>query len=420
MDSLPAHSRELFERVRQPNNGPATLGDIYWLRTSYGQDSESAWNTIYDTEMSRLLGEDSICNDESLYNFGPNWEGIFLIKSELLETELTAEEYEEATQSGLREGIELEANSPQRAGNSGGLVDDIDLDLQISFSYHQAISLNRIHIVDTTTLASEGPDAGKVLIVFFDEFGRTVRYAREEPFDDIEMMDVDDEDPNFSQPSALTCPANNCATPGSSNPDNLPACSWILPELRFSLDNCDVSSDRQATRNGAMQAVPGICTNVLNFFRGRGLAVGTGVKLTWDSNTQRQYNRRGEACPKTFGLGFCNPDNTALATKMGLPVKKQFVGCDEFPIASSEEGGSFYATLPQNPTSVEKHCVPVWQQHLQGNCNKLLSNIYGNVNVSGVANWQSWAPSNPQWFDKSQGWQSMADYTEYPTRPQHG
>lgn len=174
MDSLPAHSRELLKRIRQPNNGRATLGDIYWLRTSYGQDSEPAWNTIYNTEMSRLLEEDSICNDESLYNFGPNWERIFLIKPELLETDLTAEEYEEATQLGLREGIELKADSA-------------NLDLQISFSYHQAISLNRIHIVYAITLASEGSDAGKVLIVFFDEFGRTVRYAREEPSESVEM-----------------------------------------------------------------------------------------------------------------------------------------------------------------------------------------------------------------------------------------
>lgn len=187
MDELPAHSRELLERVRQPNIGRVTLDDIYWLRTCYGWDSESAWNTIYDEQMSRLLDEDSICNDESLYNFGPNWERIFLIKPELLETDLTAEEYEEATQMALSEAIELEADSPQRAEDSRDPVDDLDLDLRISFSYHQVISLNRIHIVDATTLASEGLDAGKVLIVFFGEFGRTVRFAREEPFESVEM-----------------------------------------------------------------------------------------------------------------------------------------------------------------------------------------------------------------------------------------
>ncbi|KAJ5760682.1 hypothetical protein N7520_007838 [Penicillium odoratum] len=131
--------------------------------------------------MSSLLEEDSICNNESLYNFGPNWEKIFLIKPELLETYLTAEEYEEAIQLSLREGIELEADS------SRDPVDDVDLDLQISFSYHQATSLNQIHIVDATTLAPEGPDTGKVLIVFFDQFGRIVCYAREEPFESVEL-----------------------------------------------------------------------------------------------------------------------------------------------------------------------------------------------------------------------------------------
>ena len=52
---------------------------------------------------------------------------------------------------------------------------------------------------------------------------------------DVDMMDVDDEEPSFSPADALTCPVNNCATPGSSNPSNMPVCSWILPELRCEL-----------------------------------------------------------------------------------------------------------------------------------------------------------------------------------------
>jgi hypothetical protein len=181
---LPAQSQELLERVRQPNVGRADLGDIYWLRTCYGRDSEPAWNTIYE-DMSRLLEDRSICNDESLYNFGPNWERILLIKPELLETDWIAEEFEKATQLAL-EQIELEADSPRRAEDSGDLVDD-NLDGDRLFSYHAQISLSRIHVVDATTLASEGFDAGKVLIVFFDEFGRTVRYAREDPSESVDM-----------------------------------------------------------------------------------------------------------------------------------------------------------------------------------------------------------------------------------------
>ncbi|KAJ6024673.1 hypothetical protein N7540_005470 [Penicillium herquei] len=190
VDALPAHRQELLQRVRQPNIGRNIVNDqlILWLRTCYGEDSEPAWSTIYDEEMSRLLEEDMICNDESLYNFGPNWERIFLLRPEILETGLSFVEYEEATKLALSEGVEIEteANSPQGAEVSRDPVEALDMDLQISFSYHRKRSLNRIHIVDATTLASEGPDAGKVLIVFFDEFGQTVRYAREEAFESVE------------------------------------------------------------------------------------------------------------------------------------------------------------------------------------------------------------------------------------------
>ncbi|KAJ6024671.1 hypothetical protein N7540_005468 [Penicillium herquei] len=191
---------------------------------------------------------------------------------------------------------------------------------------------------------------------------------------DIEMMDLDDEDPSFSQSSALTCTAYDCATPGSSNPDNLPVCSWILPELRY---NCDVFSDAQATKNGATHQVTGICNNVLNFFRPRTIDAGEGVMLTWDSVQARQDNRRGEACPRVSGLGFCSARNKNIATKLKLPLKTQLVSCDEFPIASSEEGGSYFASLPQNPSSLEVQCVPVWQQNLQGNCNSKCNPRYG-------------------------------------------
>ncbi|KAJ5157016.1 uncharacterized protein N7482_008116 [Penicillium canariense] len=44
--------------------------------------------------------------------------------------------------------------------------------------YHMQLVMNRIHIVDKTTLASKGRDAGKVPVVFVDECGRPIRYSR--------------------------------------------------------------------------------------------------------------------------------------------------------------------------------------------------------------------------------------------------
>lgn len=45
------------------------------------------------------------------------------------------------------------------------------------------------------------------------------------------------------------------------------------------------------------------------------------------------------------------------------------LSCDEFPFASSEEGGNYYTTLSNNPTTAQRTCVPAWQNTLQRNCN---------------------------------------------------
>jgi len=37
--------------------------------------------------------------------------------------------------------------------------------------------------------------------------------------------------------------------------------------------------------------------------------------------------------------------------------------------ASVEEGGTYFGTLPQNPSAVGVTCAPVWQQDIQGGCN---------------------------------------------------
>ncbi|CDM36007.1 hypothetical protein DTO013E5_5502 [Penicillium roqueforti] len=52
--------------------------------------------------------------------------------------------------------------------------------------YHIQLIINRIHIVDKTALASEGPDTGKVLVVFVDKGGRAIHYSR------LELKDAAD------------------------------------------------------------------------------------------------------------------------------------------------------------------------------------------------------------------------------------
>jgi hypothetical protein len=44
--------------------------------------------------------------------------------------------------------------------------------------YHWVLALGILCIADEKTLSSEGPDAGKVIVVWYDECGRVVRWVR--------------------------------------------------------------------------------------------------------------------------------------------------------------------------------------------------------------------------------------------------
>ena len=51
--------------------------------------------------------------------------------------------------------------------------------------------MGHIYIVDEKTLASEGPDAGTVLIIWYDECGRAIRSYREKAMHAAEIANLD-------------------------------------------------------------------------------------------------------------------------------------------------------------------------------------------------------------------------------------
>lgn len=109
----------------------------------------------------------------------------------------------------------------------------------------------------------------------------------------------------------------------------------------------------------------GICSNIEEFLRNNGRG-NTGVTLSWESNSQR--NRRTRACP----TGFCQSANVKIRQDLyGLTTtdKTEFVNCDEFPFASSEQGGDFLGLNPTVPTGTVRKCIPKWQNDIQGSCN---------------------------------------------------
>ncbi|KAL4734184.1 hypothetical protein BDV11DRAFT_175013 [Aspergillus similis] len=127
-------------------------------------------------------------NENCWIGFKPHWGKIFLRVPQLLEYRHPLREYEDESQETLSKAIEDHGLDPERAKESGcGPEEDANPWPIFHSNYHMLLAMSRIQVVDATTLASEGRHAGKVLIFWFDECGRTIRYVREALGEAVEM-----------------------------------------------------------------------------------------------------------------------------------------------------------------------------------------------------------------------------------------
>jgi hypothetical protein len=148
-------------------------------------------------------------------------------------------------------------------------------------------------------------------------------------------------------------------------------CPQKLPRFYY---NCvGMFADSTITGpSGVTVTIPGICTSVRKYLTAHGINTDQ-YPLHWDPlNNQR---RRDQSCdgPRSPCTGPTG-DNQRYKTTLG--INGAIVSCDEFPFASSEEGGWGWDTplgeaalYPTNPLGTTRTCAPVWQQTLQGNCN---------------------------------------------------
>ncbi|KAI0197886.1 hypothetical protein F4808DRAFT_473454 [Astrocystis sublimbata] len=156
-------------------------------------------------------------------------------------------------------------------------------------------------------------------------------------------------------------------------------CRDKIPLLYY---NCALFfSDVTITGSDGQATLPGICTSIRAFLRNNQIISDT-YPLTFDSFNQNR--RRSDTC--TGARNPCsgtNGENTLRKNQVGMPFSgtRNLVNCDEFPFASTEEGGYGWAgnVFPAAPQGVTRTCVPEWQNTLQGNCNSLLNNIETNV-----------------------------------------
>lgn len=114
---------------------------------------------------------------------GTDWHKLFLRIPQLLEYLGSAEDYHEE----LREALQEDSDLDEAAEDNIRYEDENDY-----IVYYRALVVGRIYIVDKATLASEGRNAGKVRIVWYDVCGRLVRSYRAELDEAADIAWLDD------------------------------------------------------------------------------------------------------------------------------------------------------------------------------------------------------------------------------------
>lgn len=152
-----------------PNEGHCW--GVIWLRTCYDDGSEEAHQKLLNVLHDELALElkENILDDVALYDYGDDWRRIFEVVPERLLQELLDDDYEPQTaldepQATMREMLrDLRVDEVTRANAWKMAIVRLHLDA----------AGNYVLVADKVAL-----DTGKVLVVFFDDCGRTVRDSR--------------------------------------------------------------------------------------------------------------------------------------------------------------------------------------------------------------------------------------------------
>jgi len=151
-------------------------------------------------------------------------------------------------------------------------------------------------------------------------------------------------------------------------------CPGRLPRLYY---NCAPIAFANVNLQGPSgnAAIPGICSSVRRYLTAHGINTDQ-YPLHWDPSYTSE--RRAETCSESRSPCSGTSGENAVY-KAATGISNALVSCDEFPFASTEEGGWGWqyalrdnALNPTNPLGTTRTCVPVWQQNLQGNCNSTL------------------------------------------------
>jgi hypothetical protein len=127
--------------------------------------------------------------------------------------------------------------------------------------------------------------------------------------------------------------------------------------------------------NGNSLTFSGICSSVRNYLTAHHINTDL-YPLHWDPSNEQK--RRTQTCDGDDRNPCSGPDgeDERAKTTLGIAMKPRILTWDEFPFASSEEGGRGWdtplgiaAVHPAKPLGATRTCVPQWQNSAQGVCN---------------------------------------------------
>jgi hypothetical protein len=207
---LPEDEQALLASIFTP--AERAVAEYRWLRTCYSDANGSPTDQAYASLLAQsgLLHIDGsdivtfILDDAARYNYGPEWQKIFLRIPQLVDRppykSISPADFEAGKNTAIQEYEEqMEAENFHRDPETSSQSSDEDeYDNLYLSAYHAASVIGTIWIADSEALLS-----GKVLLVWFDDHGRTGNY--------ISLLDA------HAHPGILGINANNFASAFSKN-----------------------------------------------------------------------------------------------------------------------------------------------------------------------------------------------------------
>ncbi|KAM0717801.1 hypothetical protein Q7P37_006133 [Cladosporium fusiforme] len=178
-EGILAPLRTDFQRQLASPYSFQTMGNhcwgVIWLRTCYDEGTDEAHQNLLN-ELNQELAlevDENILDDAALYNYGDDWRRIF----EVIPERLFEETLDDANAMPTPEEHEARIREARRNLDIDEVA-DIDAFKQATARLHSEAVCKYLFVSDKVAL-----DTGKVLIVFYDDCGRTVRQSRVQPED---------------------------------------------------------------------------------------------------------------------------------------------------------------------------------------------------------------------------------------------